>query len=91
MIYIDSRYAESYLTYMWDTRLETHQLTALRKWPTGYGAFNTYEWVEGNRLDQVANNFYGTPNLWHKIMDYNPEISDPLNIKPGTVLRIPHE
>jgi nucleoid-associated protein YgaU len=76
---------------MWDTRLETHQLTALRKWPTGYGAFNTYEWVEGNRLDQVANNFYGTPNLWHKIMDYNPEISDPLNIKPGTVLRIPHE
>jgi nucleoid-associated protein YgaU len=28
--------------------------------------------------------------MWWTILDHNPEISDPDNIKPGKVLRIPN-
>jgi len=51
--------------------------------------FYTYEWVDGDRLDTLANKFLGNPQLWWKIMDLNPEIIDPTSIAPGTLLRLP--
>lgn len=43
----------------------------------------------GDRLDVLASVIYGKPELWHKIMDVNPEILEPFSITPGTVIRIP--
>jgi nucleoid-associated protein YgaU len=51
--------------------------------------YNTYTWKEGDRLDQVAMNFYSNPERWWLIAEYNPEVSDHQNIPAGTVLRIP--
>lgn len=45
--------------------------------------------VEGERLDQIANQYYERSGMWWKIIEVNQHVSDPLNIKPGTVLRIP--
>jgi nucleoid-associated protein YgaU len=55
------------------------------------GTFSYVEhtYVQGERMDTIANRYYRRPDLWWIILDFNPEISDANNIKPGTVLRIP--
>jgi nucleoid-associated protein YgaU len=51
----------------------------------------TYYAVTGSdRIDTIANAFYGDPTKWWKIGDANPEIMKWDNIPPGTVLRIPN-
>ena len=47
-----------------------------------------YEWLEDDRLDLLSIKFYGRPDLWWLILDFNPEIKDPQRIAPGTVIRI---
>jgi hypothetical protein len=61
----------------------------LRTVPPQYGRFNLYVWQETDRPDLVANVQLGNPALWWAIFDINPEIIYPLNITPGTVVRIP--
>jgi hypothetical protein len=46
--------------------------------------------VEGERLDQLAYQYYQKPGLWWVIAEFNPKIKDPMNIAPGTELRIPN-
>jgi nucleoid-associated protein YgaU len=51
----------------------------------------TYYAVTGaDRIDTIANAFYGDPSKWWKIGDANPEIMKWDSIPPGTVLRIPN-
>jgi hypothetical protein len=56
----------------------------------GYVRFWTHKYVEGERLDQIAFKYYKKPEYWWIIPEYNPEVEDFTNIKPGTVLRIPN-
>lgn len=44
--------------------------------------------VEGDRIDLLAFRYLGAADLWWIICDYN-DIFFPLEITPGTVLRIP--
>ena len=44
---------------------------------------------QGERLEQIAYQYYRRSVFWWLIPEYNPEIGDFVNIKPGTVLRIP--
>lgn len=48
-----------------------------------------YTWVDGDTLDYLAAAFLGSPKLWWQIMDINPAITDPMDIEPGTIIRIP--
>ena len=89
MIYLDSRYADGPLFKAYDSRTNTYELTVFRSFPSYRVNYFSYTWVD--RLDRVALQFLGAPTLWWQIMDINPEIIDPLNIPPGTVLRIPNE
>lgn len=50
-----------------------------------------YTWVYGDSLGQLANTYIGDAKYWWEIMEINPEISNPLNIAPGTVIRIPYD
>jgi nucleoid-associated protein YgaU len=56
------------------------------------GSFSYLEhtYVEGERLDSIAQQYYNRPDMWWVILDHNPEISDPNNIPSGKVLRIPN-
>jgi hypothetical protein len=67
----------------------TYNLSVVRSVPAQFGRFNLYVWQETDRPDIVANNLLGNPALWWSIFDINPEIIYPLNITPGTVVRIP--
>jgi hypothetical protein len=42
-------------------------------------------------MENVAYQLLGEANSWWRIMDYNPEILDALNIPIGTLIRIPYD
>ena len=89
MIYADSRYASGTVVRVQDARNGNYQVAVYRNWPTIKSNFYAYTWVEGDRIDVVSNSLLGSPSFWWKIMDLNPEIMDPFDIKPGTTIRIP--
>lgn len=89
MIYLDSRYADSIIFKAWDSRKSQYNLSCFRQFPTYTKKYFIYEWVENDRLDNLANRFLSNPSLWYKIMDINPNIIDPTNLVPGTQIRIP--
>lgn len=49
-----------------------------------------HSWVYGDSLGALAEKYLSTSKFWWKIMEINPEISDPFSITPGTVIRIPY-
>jgi hypothetical protein len=89
VIYSDSRYSDATIFKAYDARRASYQITAFRNFPQNSVGFRYYVWVEGDRMDIVANSLLGNANLWSSIMDYNPEIIDAFDIPVGTVLRIP--
>lgn len=89
MIYTDSRYSNGIVYKAFDPRKDNYQLTVMRRFPTDQASFYYYTWRERDRVENVAATLLGDANLWWRIMDYNPEISDPVNIPVGTPLRIP--
>lgn len=89
MIFTDSRYADGTLVKAQDSRTGDYRLGVYRKFPTKKAPFYQYTWVEGDRIDMVANTLLGNPSFWWQIMDANPEVINPSNIPVGTVLRIP--
>lgn len=89
MIFTDSRYADGMVTRAIDARNNTYQLSLFRQFPEGRSQFFLYTWTQRDRIDLVANEFLGDPSLWWVLMDYNPEIVNPLDIPIGTSLRIP--
>ncbi len=47
-----------------------------------------YEYIAGERLDEIAFRHYGNPSFWRLIAAFNG-LADPNDIPPGTVLRLP--
>jgi hypothetical protein len=67
-----------------------YNLSVVRTVPsTPASGFRLYVWQPGDRPDVVASNLLGNPELWWSIFDINPELIYPLNITPGTVVRVP--
>ena len=67
----------------------TYNVSVLRTVSRQFGRFSLYIWKAGDRPDLVATETLGNPQLWWSIFDITPEIIYPLNVKPGTVVRIP--
>lgn len=90
-IYNDSRYAESTVDYF--TKKENGVV-----YPIIFYSFDSLEsisftyhtYVAGETLQAISQTYFQNPSLWWTIAEYNPEITDLLNIDPGTVLRIPN-
>lgn len=52
--------------------------------------FAQYIVKEGDRMETLAYQYYGQPQLWWLIADANPEVFHPEDdLMPGSVLRIP--
>jgi|TARA_R110000782_G_scaffold34365_1_gene82108 hypothetical protein len=49
--------------------------------------------TSGDRLDNLANQFYNNVDLWWVITTANPDVirRDSLNLKPGIEIRIPQD
>ena len=52
--------------------------------------YNIYTTAQGDKLYQLSYRFFGRPDLWWAIVEYNPQVTDFFNITPGTQLRIPN-
>jgi nucleoid-associated protein YgaU len=89
-IYLGSRYENSVVDFVSFTpSTDAAPIVFYEFTDIGRIEYNTYTWKEGDRLDQVAMNFYSNPERWWLIAEYNPEVSDHQNIPAGTVLRMP--
>lgn len=91
MIFTDSRYSTGVLAKAYDARKDSYQVSLFRQFLSESSSFFYYTWTQKDRIDLVATEFLGDPNLWWLIMDYNPEIPNPFDIPLGTILRIPGE
>lgn len=90
MIYLGSRYETSVVDFISTTANgDAAPVTFYEFSDLGRISFEEYVWKRGDRLDSVAFQFYGDSDKWWIIPEYNPEIIDPQDIKPGSVLRIP--
>lgn len=64
-------------------------VAAFRNFPATSPNTVLYTWAEYDRLDRIAARYLGSPLLWWKIMDANPLIQSPTDIRPGVQIRIP--
>jgi hypothetical protein len=90
-IYSDSRYAYGPLFKAYDARSTNTVVTVFREWPLSVSNVKWYQVDEIDRIENLATIFLGKPELWWTIMDINPEVLNPFDIKPGTMIRIPHD
>lgn len=68
-----------------------YQQSILRTVPGSTSLYSLYTWKAGDRPDLVAYETLGNSQLWWAIFDINPEIIYPLNVEPGTIVRIPSQ
>lgn len=90
-IHIGSRYEDSVVDFVaFSSNGDAAPIVFYEFSDIGRIEYIEYTWKDGDRLDQVAANFYQYPDHWWIIAEYNPHISDPQNIAAGTKLRIPN-
>lgn len=90
-LYRNSRYADP------NTRDEIlvddagNRYRTLYRYPEVSGTLSVsyYVWRAGDRIDKLASEHLGSPDLYYRILDLNPEIIDPHHIEPGTKVRLP--
>jgi len=89
-IYVGSRYEFSLVDFFSTTPNGDENPTVFYDFPD-IGELTYYEHtvVQGERLDQIANQYFRRSSMWWLILDHNPEISDIFDIPAGTILRIP--
>lgn len=90
MIYTDSRYADGLVFSSYKPATQDYHVTVFRTFPTDSSTYALYQWRDDDRIDDLAAKFMGDASLWWRIMDFNPELLNPMDIPAGTVLRMPN-
>jgi len=86
-----SRYYDGPLSQTIDPVTNEPKISVYRSFPSGINIkYITYVWKASDELSLVANRFNIGTKFWWEITDINPEILDPFDIVPGTVIRIPY-
>jgi len=52
-------------------------------------SYRRYQVKAGDRIDLLAEKFYGNSSYWWVIANANPEVFYPEDLTPGDVIRIP--
>jgi hypothetical protein len=88
-----SRYYDGPILQVVSAVTVSPDISVYRNWPTKFTAsYVEYPWEDGDTLGNLAQNSGAIKNsaYWWEIMDLNPEITDPWDIVPGTIIRIPN-
>jgi hypothetical protein len=88
MIYTNSRYNNQPILSVVGNDGVTRP-TLYRSPPVQVRRFLHYQVVYGDRLDKLAYSFYRDDTQWWRIADANPEIAFPMDLVPGSIIRIP--
>lgn len=54
-----------------------------------YGNAVEHTWIEGDRLDNLSQRYYGDPQYWWFLLDANPQYMEEHEILPGDRLQVP--
>ena len=90
MILTDSRYADGQIFSAYNQNDDAYHLTVFRTFPKDTASYSLYVWQEPDRIDLIARAFLGDASKWWRIMDFNPEVLNPMDIPVGTTIRIPN-
>lgn len=86
-----SRYYNGPLSQTPNKYTGVYEISVYRAFPTAQAVnYIEYQWKDGDSLSNLANVFCGGPKYWWEIMDINPDISDPLSISAGQIIRVPY-
>lgn len=88
MILVNSRYSNSPVLLIVGPD-GVSRPTVYRTQPGLPNQFLHYQVVYGDRMDMLANKFFGDPTLWWVIADSNPEVFYPADLAIGSIIRIP--
>jgi hypothetical protein len=86
----DSRYYDAVVDYFTVSSTAENAPVSFYE-SSDFGKLNyiDYSWKDGDRLDNLAAQFFSFPNRWWIIAEFNPKIDDWLNVPAGTNIRIP--
>lgn len=57
--------------------------------PLASRTYRWHIWSAADRLDVLAARYYGDAKQWWRLLDLNPLIQSPDDIRPGMRLRVP--
>lgn len=89
MITPNSRYAQSPIVAVNKDGQVANVIVASQQTAKTF-SYVSHMMTDNDRLDNLANQYYGDPTAWWQIANANPELIDWSSIPPGTVLRIPY-
>ena len=90
-IFVGSRYENETPFLLKDPRTQQVRETVLStRTLNSDTAFRYHLWSETDRVDRLAEKYFGDAESWWYIMDANPEILNVLDIRPGDLIRIPN-
>lgn len=90
-IFKGSRYEYSVIDFVATNQsAQQHPIVFYYTGSFGLVTYREHVYVQGERLDQLANTYYKNPEYWWIIPEYNPQIEDFTNISPGTIIRMPN-
>lgn len=85
-----SRYAQSPISnVLGRTGLPTQAILHVESASRTF-AFTYYQWTDTDRVDTLADAYYGDATRWWLIARANPEILDWQNVAVGATVRIPN-
>jgi nucleoid-associated protein YgaU len=88
LISATSRYKDSALALVSSARGTNHTIVPGRQQEWSF-TFTYHQVVSSDRIDLLAEHYYGDPLLWWHIADANPEILTWDVLVPGQTIRIP--
>ena len=89
MIFRGSRYVDSYLIKDKDNGIDYLSFPELHTHQKEHGDL-VYQFQSGDRLDLLADKFYGDSQLGWKILKANPSYMHECEITEGAILTIPN-
>lgn len=88
-IYEGSRYSN---VYTHERIVDDKEIIAfnIRQLPQiNYGGATKHRWIMSDRLDILADRYYGDPQYWWFLLDANPKYMEEHEIRNGDLLLIP--
>jgi hypothetical protein len=84
MITANSRYAQG-------TLVRAGSTVSVRRigLPANTGRYKIHHWSVADRLDLLAARYFGDAKQWWRIMDMNPLVQSPTDLRPGMLLKVP--
>lgn len=84
----NSRYANSQVAAVDKDGADVNVIVPTQQWATTI-TYVSHMLTDLDRLDLLANQYYGDPTQWWQISNANPEWIDWTAVPPGTIVRIP--